>query len=68
MTLKQDRQTRHIEMVETHNIALSLMRIKNAPGYPTDLKWKRSLYHALLLAYCGSNTEQKAMREAIGLP
>ena len=68
MTSKQDRQTRHIEMVETHNIALSLMRLKNATSYASEGSWKRALYHALSMAYCGSFEEQRLIREALKLP
>ena len=67
MTSKQDRETRKIELVETNNIALSIARIRNAPGYSSDQKWKRALYHAILMA-TESWSEQAKIREALGLP
>ena len=68
ITPKQERQTRKIELVETNNIALSLSRIINAAGWGINERWKRALYHALLMASCGSNEEKKAIREAMKLP
>lgn len=65
--IKRQRSTEKIELVETHNIALSLERIKDAPGYDQE-RWKRALIHALGMARVASNTEQKAIREALGLP
>ncbi len=67
MNTKQIRETRKIELVEIQNIAMSLMRLKNAPG-SYDQKWKRALYYAFLMADCGSTLEQKAVREALELP
>lgn len=66
MTSKQSRQTRQIEMVETHNIALSIHRIQNAPGYDSD-RWKRCFYHAIGMT-SGSFEEKKKLREALNLP
>jgi hypothetical protein len=68
MTSKQNRQTRMIELVETHNIVLSLNRIRNAPGYDAgSLRWKRALYHALSMAYVEHSTIER-VRIALGLP
>ena len=67
MTSRQDRETRKVELVETHNIALSLRRIQNAPGYD-NRRWKRALIHALGMAYVGSDEERKKIREAVDLP
>ncbi len=67
MTEKQARETRQIEMVETHNIALSLRRLKKAPGYDTD-RWKRALLHALNMGYAGTPDERRKIREALSQP
>lgn len=66
-TLKQLRETRLIELVETHNIARSIRRIKDAPGYYTDKRWQRALYHAMAIASC-SDSELEAIRRAVQLP
>ena len=64
MTSKQDRSTRKIELVETNNIALSLTRIKNTPGWCTDERRRRALYHASVMA----GSVSQAIREALKLP
>lgn len=66
-TTKQQRQTSQIEVVETHNLAMSLRRLKNAPGYDHE-RWKRALLHALGMSYCGDCSERKAVREALNMP
>ena len=67
MTAKQDRETRQIEMVETHNLALSLKRLHNAPGYD-ERRWKRALYHALGMAFVTSGNQMEKLRQAMELP
>ena len=68
MTTKQNRQTRQIEMVETHNIALSLRRLYDSGPYDS-LRWKRAFYHALLMAHTSASFEEKALiRQALRLP
>lgn len=66
ITTKQNRETRQIELVETHNLALSLRRIKDSPGYDNE-KWKRCLYHALGMAYT-DRAELEKIRVAMNLP
>lgn len=68
MTSKQARETRQIEMVETHNIALSLWRIRNnCAGYDNE-RVKRSLYHALGMTGGLTNAEMAGIRAAMNLP
>lgn len=67
MTPKQARETRQIEMIETHNISKSLARMRNASGYD-NCRWKRGLYHAIGMWDGCSATELKAIREAMNLP
>lgn len=68
ITKKQSRETRMIELAETHNIYLSISRIKNAAGNDFEgRRWKRALYHALGLAFA-SNSELEKVRIALGLP
>jgi hypothetical protein len=59
--------TEAIEPVETHNLALSIRRLRNAAPYESQ-KWKRCLYHALLMQ---SGVDMQALtkiREALNLP
>ena len=65
-TIKQERQTRLNELVETHNLALSLQRLRDAP-YDNG-RWKRALYHALGLSGCADFEERGKIREALKLP
>ena len=65
MTTKQLRETRKIELVETHNLVLSLERLQTITS--TDA-WKRALYHALLMSWGPSGEERKQIREALKLP
>ncbi len=67
ITPKQERQTRQTEMVETHNIATSLKRLHNAPGFD-ERRWKRALYHALGMSYVPSNGVLEKIRQAMELP
>lgn len=64
-TTKQQRETRMIELVETHNIALSLQRLTSSP-YSVG-RWKRALYHALAMDGCAGRDELAKIREALGL-
>ena len=64
---KQLRQTEMIELVETHNIALSIRRIKNQSGGYDGDRWKRAVYHALSLCYVGRAQIEK-IRVALELP
>lgn len=65
---KLARVSRNIEMVETHNIALSLVRIQNAPGYQADEKKKRALYHAICMTNSFTTQERVNLRAALYLP
>ncbi len=65
---KLARVSRNIEMVETHNIALSLNRIANGPGYQRDAAKKRAIYHAVCMTCSFGSEEQKNLRIALNLP
>ena len=64
MNTKRLRETRKVELVETHNIALSLDRLHNTPS----ASWERALYHALCMSYCPSYEQRRMIREALHLP
>lgn len=66
MNTKQLRQTELLELVETHNIARSLKRMRDTGPYDT-MRWKRAVYHALGLANISDVTIKK-VREALELP
>ena len=61
------RKTEHIELVETHNLALSINRLRS--GYPSydEGRWKRALYHAVCMTIHEWETKQK-IREALKQP
>lgn len=65
-TTKQQRETRLNELVETHNIALSLGRLTNTGAYDTE-RWKRALYHALAMDGCAGHGTLEKIRVALGL-
>lgn len=68
ITKKQDRQTKLTELAETYNLALSLRRINNAPGY-SNLRWERALMHAIQISgVCDHYESQTKIREALKLP
>ena len=58
------RDTRKIELVETHNIALSLERM--GTGF-YELRWRRALYHALGMAHINTKMLEQ-IRQALELP
>lgn len=64
---KQKRETRLIELVETHNIVMSLNRIANAPGYDPR-RWRRALYHAIGMAESPTDNTREKIRIALELP
>jgi hypothetical protein len=66
MTTKQERQTRLTEMVETHNIFLSLCRL-DRPPYDSRRK-TRALYHAITMTGAFSSEAVTAIRVALNLP
>lgn len=59
------RTTRKIELVETHNIALSLDRLCEI-GY--GVRWKRAFYHALSMSNAGNDNVLQKIRIALELP
>lgn len=64
--MRQQRETRKIELVETHNLARSLARLTDNGPYDTE-RWKRALYHALLMNGTSKSTTEK-IRIALELP
>ncbi len=64
---KQLRDTRLNELVETHNLALSLKRLEEASPHDTE-RWKRALYHAVCMQRVGDFQFRTRLRDALGLP
>jgi hypothetical protein len=56
--------TKRVELVETHNLALSLARLQDGP-YDTA-RWRRALYHAAGMSL--SRGEAEKIRIALELP
>jgi hypothetical protein len=62
---QQRRQTERVELVETHNIALSLERLRKDNS---NIAWRRALYHALSMSYATDRAELEKIRVALDLP
>jgi hypothetical protein len=63
---KNRTETRKVEMVETHNLALAIERLRNAGPHDSG-RWKRALYHALAMTYTDRSIVEK-VRQALELP
>ena len=61
---KRKVSTDKVELVETHNLALSLKRLQESP-YDND-RWRRALYHAVGMT-CSRVAAEK-IRTALELP
>lgn len=59
-------KTDKIELVETHNLMLSLNRLNSAPY--DSMKWRRAFYHALAMSELRGTEILRRMREALELP
>jgi len=64
---KNRTETRKIELVETGNIALSLLRLRATSPYDS-VRWKRALYHAMAMSYTVDSVTLTRIREALELP
>lgn len=61
-------KTNKIEFVETQNLVLALNRLNLSTPYDLH-RVRRALYHAILLAETGLNSDQKRdIRITLGLP
>lgn len=63
---KQLRTTRKAELVETHNLMLSLDRLAGPPY--DNARWKRALYHALAMSQVADRDQLERIRATLGLP
>lgn len=64
---KRVTNTDKIELVETHNIALAINRLREHSFY-SDQRWRRALYHALLMEMPDKNQTMANIRIALELP
>jgi len=64
---KQQRDVRHVEMVETYNLYRSLARLRDGPIQGSGRRWKRALYHALAMEDIEPYVLQ-GIRNALQLP
>lgn len=60
------RKTDRVELVETHNLALSLKRLQQCPH--DEGRWRRALYHAIGMSHSGTRELIEKVRQALGLP
>lgn len=66
MSTRQQRETRKIELVETHNIALSLDRLNEYGA--GSIRWRRALYHAYTMSNVVNRVIAEKLRIALELP
>lgn len=64
MRTKALTSTKKCELVETHNLALAITRLQDAP-YDSE-RWKRALHHAISMTCSRVDTEK--IRVALNLP
>lgn len=64
--VRRETSTTKVELVETHNLTLSLVRLRELVPYDNDT-WKRALVHACGMAKTG-DIQIKKIREALDLP
>jgi len=62
------RTTNQIEIVETHNLATSINRIRFQSRGHDPRRWKRALYHAIAMTDALGFEDLKAIRLTLGLP
>lgn len=60
-------KTDRTELVETHNLALSLNRLTNTSPY-SNASWRRALYHAIGMTGVSSREMLEKVRIALELP
>lgn len=58
--------TKLTELVEVHNIALSISRINKIPS--GRWHWRRALYYAVAISGACCGDDLKKLRESLGLP
>ena len=59
--------TEKLELVETHNLAISIQRLRSGAAGYDEGRWKRALYHAIGIAVTDYDVK-KAIGEALKLP
>ena len=59
--------TDKMELVETHNLAKSIARLRSGAGGYDEGRWRRVLYHAVLIEISDYDMRKK-IREALNLP
>lgn len=60
-------KTENMELIETHNLTISLKRLAQVSGRG-ELPMKRALYHAIGMAYALSHNQRAKIREVLELP
>lgn len=63
---KQLRETRKVELVETHNLMLSLDRMAGPPY--DEKRWRRAFYHALAMSQVSDRSLLERIRVVLDLP
>lgn len=61
-------QTERLELVETHNLALSIKRLRSGNGGHDESRWKRALLHAILMEGPWEHELRSKLRAALEIP
>ncbi len=64
---RRRRTTEVIELVETHNIVKSINRMTKATPYDGN-RWRRALYHAIMMSEGSGRVVGEKIRIALELP
>lgn len=64
----QRKSTEKVELVETHNMALSLRRLNDIPNSWNNEPTRRALYHAICMTCSFNNEERGSIRQSLKLP
>lgn len=60
-------KTDRVELVETHNLALSIKHLRSGGGGYDEGRWRRALYHAICMEINEYDVKRQ-IREALKLP
>lgn len=64
----QRKSTERVELVETHNLALSFRRLQSIQESYNESAARRALYHAVCMVNLLTTPERTALRLALNLP
>lgn len=54
-----------MELVETHNLALALKRLRNGGNGYDEGRWRRAMMHAVMMEFGHASTITSKIRQAL---